>query len=105
MSTSIPLTVVAITRAVAGKEQLLRSAQEKLVAETVKEPGCLRYELSQSLDDPRVLIFTEKWANEQAWRAHIQGAAIKRFNSSGASQLIEELSLFRMATVIDGSWK
>jgi quinol monooxygenase YgiN len=40
MSTSIPLTIVAITRALAGKEQLLRSAQEKLVAETVQEPGC-----------------------------------------------------------------
>jgi quinol monooxygenase YgiN len=101
MSTS-SLTIVAITTAVAGKEQALRAAQEKLVAETVKEPGCLRYELNQSLDDRRVLIFTEKWASERDWRAHMKGAAMRHFHASGASRLIEGSSLFRMATVADG---
>jgi quinol monooxygenase YgiN len=96
------LTIVAITVAAAGKEQALRAAQEKLVAETAKEPGCLRYELNQSLDDGRVLIFTEKWASEREWRAHMEGAAMRRFNASGASQLIEDFSLLRMATVADG---
>jgi quinol monooxygenase YgiN len=96
------LTIVAITVAAVGKEQALRAAQEKLVAETAKEPGCLRYELNQSLDDGRVLIFTEKWASEREWRAHMEGAAMRRFNASGASQLIEDFSLFRMANVADG---
>ena len=45
-------------------EKARRAAQQKLVAETVREPGCRRYELNQSLDDARVLIFTEKWASE-----------------------------------------
>ena len=101
MSTS-SLTIVAITTAVAGKENALRAAQQKLVAETVAEPGCLRYELNQSLDDARVLIFTEKWASEHEWRAHMEGAAMRRFHASGASSLIEDFSLFRMATVADG---
>jgi quinol monooxygenase YgiN len=96
------LTIVAITVAAAGKEQALRAAQEKLVAETAKEPGCLRYELNQSLDDGRVLIFTEKWASAREWRAHMEGTAMRRFNASGASELIEDFSLFRMATVADG---
>jgi len=97
------LTIVAITMALAGKEKTLRAAQEKLVAETMKEPGCLRYELNQSLDDGRVLIFTEKWASEREWRAHMGGAAMRRFHASGASRLIEDFSLFRMATVADGA--
>jgi quinol monooxygenase YgiN len=101
MSTS-SLTIVAITTAVSGMEKALRAAQERLVAETVKEPGCLRYELNQSLDDGRVLIFTEKWASEREWRAHMEGAAMRRFHASGASRLIEDFSLFRMATVADG---
>jgi quinol monooxygenase YgiN len=99
------LTIVAISTAVPGKEGALRAAQERLVAETVKEPGCLRYELSQSLDDERVLIFTEKWASEREWRAHMDGAAMKRFHDSGASRLIEKFSLFRLATVADGTQK
>jgi quinol monooxygenase YgiN len=40
-----PLTIVAIATAAPGQEAALRAAQEQLVAETVKEPGCLRYEL------------------------------------------------------------
>jgi quinol monooxygenase YgiN len=99
------LTIVAITTAVAGKESILRAAQEQLVADTVKEPGCLRYELNQSLDDGRVLIFTEKWASEREWRAHMEGSAMKRFQASGASRLIENFSLFRLATIADGAQK
>jgi quinol monooxygenase YgiN len=102
MSMRQPLTIVAIATAVAGKEHLLRAAQEKLVAETVKERGCLRYELNQSLDDGRILIFTEKWASEREWHAHMEGAAIKRFRASGANNLIADFSLFRMALVADG---
>ena len=103
MSSSSSLTIIAITTAVAGNESALRAAQERLVAETVKEPGCLRYELNQSLDDGRVLIFTEKWASEREWLAHMEGVAMRRFHASGASKLIEKFSLFRMATVADGA--
>jgi quinol monooxygenase YgiN len=103
MPTPSPLSIVAIATAVPGKEQALRSAQETLVAETVKEPGCLRYELHQSLDDSRTLVFVERWASEEAWFAHMQGAAIRRFQASGAGRLIHDFSLFRMALVADGA--
>jgi hypothetical protein len=73
VSTSSPLTIVAITTAVAGKENALRAAQEKLVAETVMEPGCLSYELNQALDVARVLIFTKRWASERKWRSAAVG--------------------------------
>jgi len=96
-----PLTVIAITRAVAGQEQALRSAQEQLVAETLKEPGCLRYELHQSLQDPGLLVFVESWQSEEYWRAHMEGTAMRRFIDSGARQLIEKLDLHRMQEVTD----
>jgi quinol monooxygenase YgiN len=96
------LTLVAIATAAAGQENALRAAQEKLVAETVQEPGCLRYELHQSLEDGRVLVFLESWATEDAWTAHMQGSALKRFHDSGAGSLIEDFTLYRMALVADG---
>ena len=99
---SSPLTIVAIATAVPGTAQSLRTAQEKLVAETVKESGCLRYELHQSVEDARVLIFVESWESEEQWRAHMQGEAIKRFHASGASNLIQDFSLFRMNLVANG---
>jgi quinol monooxygenase YgiN len=103
MTKSSPLTLVAIATAAPGQEKTLRAAQEKLVAETVKEPGCLRYELHQSIEDPCVLIFVESWATEQAWRDHMQGAAIKRFHASGAGNLFADFTLHRMNLVTDGS--
>ena len=102
MSSSPPLTLVAVATALPGQEKALRAAQEKLVAETVKEPGCLRYELHQSQEDGRVLVFIETWAGEAQWRAHMQGAAIKHFHASGAGNLIQDFSLIRMNLVTDG---
>jgi quinol monooxygenase YgiN len=72
------------------------------VAETVREPGCLRYELHQSIEDGCVLIFMESWASAAKWKAHMQGVAIKRFHASGASNFIQDFSLFRMSLVSDG---
>jgi quinol monooxygenase YgiN len=99
---SSPLTIVAVTTAAHGKENDLRAAQEKLVEETGEESGCLRYELHQSLEDKRVLVFVESWESEEQWRAHMQGAAIQRFHASGASDLIQDFSLFRMHLVANG---
>src|SRR5262249_16402021 len=98
-----PLTIVAIATAAPGQEAALRAAQEQLVADTVKEPGCLRYELHQSREDSRVLVFVETWASEAQWRAHMNGAAIKRFHASGPSQLIVDFSLLQMSLIADGS--
>ena len=98
-----PLTIVAIATAAPGEEATLRAAQEQLVAETIKEPGCLRYELHQSREDSRVLVFVETWASEAQWRAHMEGAAVKRFHASGASKLIMDFSLLQMSLVAGSS--
>ena len=90
-----PLSIFVITTALPGQEKALRAAQEKLVAETLPETGCLRYELHQSIDDGRVLIFIESWASEELWKAHLDGAAISRFKTHGAG-LIKESTLFRL---------
>jgi quinol monooxygenase YgiN len=91
-----PLTIIAITTAKPGKEAALGAAQEKLVAETLAEDGCLRYELHQSLADGRVRIFVESWASEEQWRAHMQGAAMQRFQASGVGEYFADFSLHRL---------
>jgi quinol monooxygenase YgiN len=96
------INVLAIATAVKGSAHRLRTLQEILVADTVKEAGCIRYELNQSLDDGRVLVFVESWASEDAWRAHMQGAAIKRFQMNGGPDLIADFELHRLTPVADG---
>ena len=96
------MIVIAVFKALPGKAEALRAAQEKLVVDTLKEEGCLRYELNQSLDDPHILIFTEIWSTEKAWKDHMEGTAIKRFQASGVSALFTEVTLHRM-TKVSGS--
>ncbi|MBO9123848.1 MULTISPECIES: putative quinol monooxygenase [unclassified Rhizobium] len=94
-----PLTIIAITTAKAGKEVLLGEAQEKLVAETLVEDGCLRYELHQSLDDGRVRVFVESWESEAKWRAHMEGAAMRRFHALGVGDYFADFALHRLTKV------
>jgi quinol monooxygenase YgiN len=94
-----PLVIIAITVAVAGKEAELREAQEALVAASLKEDGCLRYELNQSLEDGRVLLFVETWESHAKWRAHMEGEAMRRFLATGAGDWIQERTLHQMARV------
>ena len=48
-------------------------------------------------------VFVETWASEAQWRAHMDGAAIKRFHASAASKLIVDFSLIKMSLVVDGN--
>ncbi|ASR11810.1 antibiotic biosynthesis monooxygenase [Rhizobium leguminosarum bv. viciae] len=94
-----PLTVIAITTAKPGKEAALGAAQEKLVTETLAEDGCLRYELHQSLDDSRVRIFVETWQSKAQWRAHMDSAAMQRFQASGVGDYFADFALHRLIKV------
>lgn len=43
-----------------------------LVAETVKETGCISYELFQELDNPNNLTLIEEWEDMNALELHTQ---------------------------------
>jgi quinol monooxygenase YgiN len=73
-----PHIVIAVTKALPGHAAKLRALEEDLVTTTLKEPGCLRYELNQAVGDEHLLIMIEAWATESAWREHSEGAELKR---------------------------
>lgn len=51
-------------------ERLLELSKE-LVEKTVKEEGCISYELFQDLKDPKALIIIEEWESEEALKKHM----------------------------------
>ncbi|MEJ1240472.1 putative quinol monooxygenase [Chryseolinea sp. T2] len=99
MSADSKLIVIAVITAIDGHQYDLRAAQEKLVAETRMEKGCELYELNQSLDDSRILIFVERWTTEADWKAHMEGSAVANFRASGAPKWVESQQLHRMTGV------
>jgi quinol monooxygenase YgiN len=97
-----PHLVIAVTKALPGQAGKLRALEEQLVTETLKEPGCLRYELNQAVNDEHLLIMIEAWTSEADWRAHAEGAPLQRFKASGGSDLIEHLDIFHLVRVAGG---
>ena len=59
---------------------------EELVAETVKEPGCVSYELLQQREDPCQLMLLEKWHSQEHLDAHTHTDHFKK-----AMSLLETL--------------
>lgn len=65
------LTVVAMMRAKAGKEQEARELLESLIAPTRAEADCVTYALHQGSQDPAVFTFIEHWTDQASLDAHL----------------------------------
>lgn len=74
----------------AKKAELVRAAKE-LVAASVKDKGCVAYDLFQSETRPDVLMICETWADEASLSAHEQSAhfttLVPRMQSLGAMKI------------------
>ncbi len=90
------VTVVAKLVAKNGLESRVKSELLKMVEETVKEDGCLNYDLHISLDDPRVFLFYENWESKAALDKHMQTAHFLHLSSLVAELFSEqpEIKLF-----------
>lgn len=55
-----------------GTESAVAKAVLALVGPSRSEPGCVAYFAHRSLDNPRVFMFYEQWADERAYEAHRQ---------------------------------
>lgn len=94
------LKIVARMVAAPGKAQDLVRHMTRLVEETRKEAGCLRYDLFRGTANPDILIFVEEWETKELWEAHMAGEAIQSFNArigSGAFAAGEVHPLQQMA--------
>jgi quinol monooxygenase YgiN len=72
------IKVVAKSSAKADKLEKYLELSREMVEKTVKEEGCIRYELFQDVKDPRVMIIIEEWENEEALNKHSASEHFKR---------------------------
>jgi quinol monooxygenase YgiN len=73
------VVVVASFAAQSGKEQEAEKFLWELLATTHAEAGCLLYALHRGLDDPRRIVYVERWESrplleQHLHSEHIQGA-------------------------------
>jgi quinol monooxygenase YgiN len=88
---------VAEFRAQEGKTDALIEALHSLMKPTHSEPGCLRYELNQRVDDPRWVTFVEKWKDQQTFDKHCGMPYISDYFNDARPTLVEtfEVKLYR----------
>ncbi len=80
---------VAEFRAFEGKTDALIRALHVLLSPTHEEPGCIRYELNQRIDDPRWVTYIEKWKDKEAFDKHCNAPRITHYFNVDRPELVE----------------
>jgi quinol monooxygenase YgiN len=89
----VQVVCVAEFHAIEGKTEELVAALHSLIAATTAEPGCIRYELNQRVDDERWVTFVEKWKDQKAFDEHCQMPYITHFFDDLRPQLVEDFAV------------
>jgi quinol monooxygenase YgiN len=94
---TVQVVCVAEWHALEGKTDDLVAALHSLIKATIAEPGCIRYELNQRVDDPRWVTFVEKWKDKKTFDEHCQMPYIKDFFDNVKPRLVEtfEVKLYQ----------
>jgi quinol monooxygenase YgiN len=84
---------VAEFQAKDGKTDDLVSALHSLMEPTHKEPGCIRYELNQRIDDPRWVTYIEKWKDKKSFDEHCAMSYITNYFDNVRPGLVENFEV------------
>lgn len=79
------LVIVALVQAKPGHEKALVQAQSELVQVVREQPGCISYELHETVDQPGRVVFFERWLDRTSWERHMRGAHMDAFRASAGS--------------------
>ena len=60
-----------------------------LIAHTIKEEGCLSYDLSSSITEPNQFVFVERWTSRDALTAHFATPHIADWRRASAGYLTD----------------
>jgi len=85
------LTVVAELLARPGKETQLEQRLLALLDPTLKEPGCVQYDLHRHISQPGRFVFYEKWESQDLLNRHLQSPHLKAFVADAQELLAEPL--------------
>lgn len=63
--------VVAVFFAKPGAEAKVEELFRSVIDTTVKEEGCIFYQLNRDTNNPRCFIFTEEWESKELLEKHL----------------------------------
>lgn len=81
--------VIAEVRVKPGTIDKAIAAARLSVAETVKEDGCISYDMHQSVTDPQRLVLVERWESREALTRHFDTPHFKAWRAAGPEFVAE----------------
>lgn len=73
------LTIVASIEAKPDRIDLVKTELQKLIIPTLKETGCLQYDLHQDNQNPAIFLFFENWESRELWQDHMNNSHLAAF--------------------------
>lgn len=73
------LTIIGKIEANEDKIEFVKAELLKLIPTTLKETGCLQYDLHQDNDNPAVFLFYENWESRELWQQHMNNTHLKAY--------------------------
>jgi quinol monooxygenase YgiN len=80
--------VIATLTTKPGAADALRGPAATCRAESLREKGCIAYELHQSFADPDRLVFVEKWETREDLTAHSKQPHLLAWREASAPHLV-----------------
>ena len=90
------LTVVARIEASPDHADIVKAALQALIPPTLKEEGCLNYNLYRDNSEKNLFFFYENWTSEAYLDAHLQSDHIADFNDK-VGNLITSIDIRRVS--------
>ena len=70
-----------------------RPAMERMIAETRKEDGCIRYAFARDLVDPGLMHVSEAWRDRDSLTAHARSAHMREWQAAIGAVGVSERNL------------
>ena len=83
------LTITATILAKPGKRELVKQSLLELIPPTLKEEGCLNYNLHQDNENSDCFFFYENWASRELWLNHLASKHIVLHQRKTAGDILE----------------
>lgn len=90
---TILLTVIAVIEAKPGFESRVKRALLALIPPTVKEKGCVDYELHVQKGNKRSFLFYENWLSKSYLNKHLASDHLKNFDKTARGLLAKPVSI------------
>ncbi|WP_371762672.1 putative quinol monooxygenase [Massilia sp.] len=96
------LPVVAIFVAKPGHEDKLEQLFRSVVDTTLREAGCISYQLNRDLADPRCFVFIEEWRSQADLDRHLAAPHMKPL-AEQVPACLESSNVFMLAQLAGGA--